>query len=202
MVNWSPVIYWKEPRGTQEYCPIPEAQLSATEHEQGPAELSPPCNSKRWARMAFLTPWEMVELPACSDRCWVPMTSALGRANHRGTPSPGDRPLPKQDDVDGTRQLTSLLRLLWGVGEMRSLLLTRRFCTSFLLRISIRQARGSAREKQEPREGCDPVGKWEPRGTQTGQSTQSSGFSCFLQNRNQSRSPAGSEEQSSSCRDA
>lgn len=46
MVNWSPVIYWKESRGAQEYSPIPGAQLSATEHE-GSAELPPPCNSKR-----------------------------------------------------------------------------------------------------------------------------------------------------------
>lgn len=55
MVNWSPVIYWKEPRGSQEYYSIPEVQLSATEHKQGPAELPAPCKSKRWPRMTFLT---------------------------------------------------------------------------------------------------------------------------------------------------
>lgn len=47
MVNWSLVIYWKGPRGAQEYYAIPEAQLSATEQKQGPAELPPPCKPKR-----------------------------------------------------------------------------------------------------------------------------------------------------------
>lgn len=100
----------------------------------------------------------MVELPACSDRCWVPMTSALGKAKPWGTPSP----FGSETNVIFSAHM--------------------QFFTSFLLRISVRQARGSTRQKQAPREVCDPVGRWEPWGTQAGQGTQSSGFSCFLQN--------------------
>lgn len=148
--------------------------------------------------MAFHTPGEMEELPACSDPCWEPMTSALGKANHRGAPCPRNRPLPKRGGADGSRQLTSACFISFWEREKGDL-----FCshTGFVLLSYLGLASGQpkglhGRSKPLGRAVVLHVGG-NPGEAEV---TQSSGFSCFLQN--QRKSPAGSAGESPPCSNA